>query len=142
MSLDIHGRWELVSWTATLPDGTEVHPFGEGGGGSLVYTPGGFMTGQLWAAERPPVSGDNPLGGTEAERAAAYSTFVSYSGGFEVRGDHIAHKVTASLFPNWVGEEQIRFHELDGDRLVLRTPPVDLGQQVGNTLSWVRVERW
>ncbi len=45
----------------------------------------------------------------------------------------------ARRFPDWTGEAQVRPFTLDGDRLVLRTPPkvVD-GRTTVNEMAWVR----
>ena len=40
---------------------------------------------------------------------------------------------------NWVGSEQVRFYELGDDRLVLRTPPITLGdEEITGVLTWQR----
>jgi Lipocalin-like domain len=46
-----------------------------------------------------------------------------------------------SSFPNWVGSEQMRFYELSGDELVLRTAPLLIGgDSIVNELRWRREE--
>ena len=43
--------------------------------------------------------------------------------------------------PNWVGTEQVRYFEVNGDELLLRTPPIEIGgTTLVNDLTWVRVE--
>jgi hypothetical protein len=74
------GRWRLASWSARNESGDVEYPFGERAEGSLVYTPGGWMTGILAVADRAPLSTDDVFGGSEAERAAAYSTYFAYCG--------------------------------------------------------------
>ena len=45
------------------------------------------------------------------------------------------------MFPNWVGGEQVRFYELDGSRLVLRTPPIPFGDgELTGVLTWERLK--
>ena len=137
----IVGRWRLTSWTARAEDGRVTYPFGEHAEGSLVYTPGGWMTGVLAVGDRARISSEDVVGGSEAERAAAYSTYFSYCGTYEVDGDVVVHRVRMSLFPNWVGSEQGRRFELSGDELVLTAQPVEVGGQlVVSELRWIREE--
>ena len=138
---DLIGRWRLVSWSARGDDGSVSHPFGEDPEGSLVYTTEGWMSAMLAPARRPPFATEGFLGGDEAERAEAFSTFIAYAGTFDIEGDDVVHHVTMSLFPNWVGTDQRRTGELTGGELVLRTAPVDVaGRMLVNELRWSRVE--
>lgn len=142
-AVDLIGRWRLVSWSTRDDDGTVAHPFGENPEGSLVYTAEGWMSALLAPAARPPLSSADVLGGDEAERAAAFSTFIAYAGTYDIEGDDVVHRVSVSLFPNWVGTEQRRTAKLNGDTLVLQTAPLDvLGRVVVNELRWVREERF
>jgi len=95
----------------------------------------------LATADRANMPTDDLVGGSEAERAAAYSSYIAYGGTYEVDGNLVIHRVRMSLFPNWVGSEQERHFELSGDELVLRGPPVEVaGQQVVSELRWTREE--
>ena len=135
------GRWRLVSWSTGTADGAVAYPFGERAEGSLVYTPRGWMTVTLAKADRASLSTDDLVGGSNAERAVAYSSYVAYCGTYEVEGDVVTHRVQMSLFPNWVGSEQKREFELSGDELVVRGPPVEIGGElVVSELRWVREE--
>lgn len=138
------GRWRLVSWRNVAADGTETHrPLGADPVGILVYTPGGWMAGQLAAGGRPALPTADPLGGAAEDRAAAYSSYVAYYGPYEVAGDRVVHHVRNSLFPNWAGLDQVRHASLTGDRLVLSTAPTELaGVTVVGELTWQREERW
>ncbi|WP_405493742.1 lipocalin-like domain-containing protein [Nocardia sp. NBC_00511] len=138
---ELVGRWELTGWTATTASGVVTRPFGDQPQGCVIYTAGGWMSGQLAVGKRPELATAVALGGTEAERAEAYSSYVAYCGEYRVEGDTVVHALRMSLFPNWVGTEQRRIVELAGDRLVLRTPPTPVGGQVlVNSLEWIRAE--
>lgn len=140
---DLIGRWRLVSWSTRDDDGTVAHPFGEDPEGSLVYTADGWMSAILAPADRPPLSTTDFLGGEEAERAEAFSTFIAYAGTYDIEEDDVVHQVTVSLLPNWVGSDQRRRAELVGDELVLRTAPLQvLGRVSVSELRWVRQERF
>jgi Lipocalin-like domain len=80
-------------------------------------------------------------GGSEAARAAAYSSYFAYCGTYEVSGDTIVHRVAMSLLPNWVGSSQTRYFEVNGDDLLLRTPPIEIGgMSLVNEFRWHREE--
>jgi len=135
------GRWKLVSWLARNGDGEVSYPFGERAEGTLVYTRGGWMSGQLAVSDRDALATNDVVGGDEIERAAAYSSYIAYAGTYEVVGDVVIHRVKMSLFPNWVNTEQRRYLEIDGDQIVLRTQHLDIGGDVLMTeLRWAREE--
>jgi hypothetical protein len=100
------------------------------------------MTAQVCAADRADLLTEDPLGGSDVERAAAFSSYVAYCGSYEVTADDVVvHRVAISLFPNWVGSEQTRYFELAGDELVLRTAPIKIGGKLlVNELRWHREE--
>jgi Lipocalin-like domain len=139
---DLTGVWKLVSWRRITGDGTVSHPLGDDASGILVYTRDGRMAVQLAAAGRPPLATDDPLGGSERERAAAYATCLAYFGRYEVRGDEVVHWIDESLYPNWSGAEQTRPFTHEHGTLVLRTPPMETAAgTVVNELAWEREDR-
>ena len=131
------GRWRLVSLVARATDGSLAFPLGPNAQGSLLYTAEGWMAAQVGSADRERFTTEDPIGASEAERAAAFSSYLAYCGPYDVAGDVITHHVVMSWFPNWVGTEQARSFELVGDELLLRTPPIEVG---GRTL--VSEFRW
>ncbi|MBF6241789.1 lipocalin-like domain-containing protein [Nocardia otitidiscaviarum] len=136
------GRWRLTAWTATDHTGSVTRPFGDHPDGSVIYTPGGWMSGHLSRPDRPHLSTPTALGGPEPERAQAYATYIAYCGEYRIEGDTVVHTLRMSLFPNWAGTEQRRTVDLSDDRLVLSTPPTPVGDQIlVNRLHWIRVER-
>jgi hypothetical protein len=136
VSVDLAGTWRLSSWRRVAQDGTITYPFGEDATGILVYGADGRMAVQMTAARRSGIPTSDPLGGDVEARAVAYSTFLGYFGSWEVRGDSVVHRIDASLYPNWSGAEQVRPFTYTGDRLVLRTPPA----AVVNEMAWIREE--
>jgi hypothetical protein len=57
-----------------------------------------------------------------------------------VSGNEVIHRIQASLIPNWIGGEQLRFWTLDGDTLTIATPPLRLdGRPQVSTLVWKRL---
>lgn len=136
------GTWQLIAWRRIGADGTIDYPLGQDARGQLIYTSNGRMAVQITGANRPVLATDDPLGGEVAARAEAYSTYLAYFGTYEVRSETVVHQINASLFPNWSDEEQVRPFAHDHDELVLRTPPMRVGDgtTVVNELVWTREE--
>ena len=80
-----------------------------------------------WGRTGLPYQVPDGFGGTPQERSAATSTYLSYSVLFEVRTDAgvaIPPDIEVSSFPNWVGKDQERFAQLEGNTLTLSTKPM------------------
>ena len=78
------------------------------------------------------------------ERSEAISTYLSYSGPFEVLADQdtVIHHIQICSFPNWIGNAQVRFANLDGNLLTLSTKPMTFqGVERSAHLVWERVGR-
>jgi 3-hydroxybutyryl-CoA dehydrogenase len=134
-----HGAWRLVAFESSGKHGPTTFPLGEEASGLLVYTRSGHMSVLLSRIDRPRLASEDVTAGTADEWSEAAQSFFSYSGTFEVRGDRVIHRVAQSSFPNWVGTEQERFFEFEGDRLILRTPPMRIGDDdVVSRLVWER----
>ena len=98
------------------------------------------MSVSLMRPGRVPFAGDDLLGGAPAERAAAAAGSVSYCGRYELRDGAVVHHVELSLFPNWVGVEQVRFDRVAGDELTITTGAVRIGGESVSRLVWERAE--
>ena len=81
--------------------------------------------------------------GSEREIRAAFINMICYFGHYQVEESEqrVVHQVEGCSFPNWIGSRQVRFYAFSGDRLTLRTVPLQLGNgvQVGE-LVWQRTE--
>ena len=134
------GTWRLLSWeNRSVADGKVSHPLGKDAVGYIMYGPDGYMSVAISRPERTRFAAGDLLGGTIEERARAAETYVSYCGRYEFRGDTVVHRVELSLFPDWVGIEQERLVEVEGDRLTLSTRPILLGgKQRTAHLIWER----
>ena len=138
---DLVGTWKLVSAWSTRPNGQRVALLGEHPIGFLTYTREGRMHAILGDSQRPALSSEDRLSATVAERAAAFSSFVSYAGTFRIEGDNVIHRVEISSFQNWVGTDQVRQMKLEGNRLTLRPPKRALGGELrANELVWERLK--
>jgi hypothetical protein len=141
MSKLLVGTWRIASFSVMSLETNEVsRPFGENPSGYLQYSPGGHIVVFLSAGEMPKVS--PPF--SDADRAAMHSKiFGAYAGTYTVDGNKVTHHIVASYRPDWVGADQVRFVELSGDKLTIKTAPLvgpTTGQQIVSTLTFERVE--
>lgn len=134
----ILGVWELVAAEARYDDGVVEQPYGPNPQGLLVYTPEGWMNVYVSSAERPRFASNDMWRGTPEELRAAFQGCSAYFGRYEVdeAARVVIHNVTAALFPNWSGQVQRRHVSLEGEQLVLSTPPMRVGDR-GCTAAFV-----
>ncbi|MCB1676177.1 MAG: lipocalin-like domain-containing protein [Halioglobus sp.] len=139
---DLHGAWQLESWTIGYSSGDDfTYPFGEDPQGLLLYSPTGWMSASIGTAQRAPLpEGVSLRKLPAAQRAAAFSSYFHYAGRYRVVDGDVVHYVTHSLNPNFVGTQQMRHAELDGQTLVLSGK-----DQVGevtrfHSLVWHRID--
>jgi hypothetical protein len=133
---DFVGTWKLLDYSFLYDDGRVEKPWGENVVGYLLYSAEGYMSGNLSPSGRR--HNVEKAGDRKSSRKRDY---IAYAGPYTVEGDTVTHHVEVSLFPNWLGTAQLRYHKLEGDTLVLRTPPVlsDDGM-VAVQLTWQRVK--
>lgn len=93
MAGSVVGTWRLKRWEARDADGRVVDPLGANAVGYLSYTPGGHMSVSMMRAERAAFAGDDLLGGTPEEKAAAAESYITYCGRYEVRDGTVIHHV-------------------------------------------------
>ena len=139
------GTWRLVSYVERdVESSEESHPMGERPLGLLIYAQDGFMSVQLSSANRLPFQGSDPYCGTPEEYTGAASRYIAYSGPFyiDVPNGSLIHEMQVSLFPNWLGQRQVRRFQIEGDLLRLATDrPMNFGGALKTaTLVWRRVQ--
>ena len=141
MGVKVAGSWRLVTWRRVVEGGDTTWPLGENPIGVLIYAEDGRMAVQMLAVDRARIDSTDALGGTAEERAAAYSTCLAYYGSYEADENAITHRVEGSLYPNWSETVQVRPYTLEGETLVLRTPPSQGPDgTVVNEIVWLRDE--
>ncbi len=128
------GNWTLVSYDAIAPDGTRSLPFGQAVG-RLSYDEHGHMSGQVMRPGRSRVS--IGTGGAQQVRAA-YIGYIAYFGRYEIspNGDAVVHHVDGALNPAWVGGDQIRQMQFEGDQLILQADVLKNHQKIRHVLTW------
>jgi lipocalin-like protein len=113
---DLAGSWKLVSIKTEIADTKEiVDIFGPDPLGYGVFTVDGRWIVIITASGLSEPDNDQ-------QRATTYDALGAYSGRYMLTGNQLTIKVDVASNPGVIGREQIRFAELDGDRLVLTTP--------------------
>ena len=90
---------------------------------------------------RPLFAAGDQASGTPEEIQAALQGYVAYYGSCEVDEEKktLTTYVEGSMYPNWVGTRQLRYYQLRGNQLVLKTPPMPVGdQEFTGVLTWER----
>ena len=114
------GAWQLVRWTIEYPpSGRVTQPFGADPEGLLVYTADGHMSAVMQRSNRPRLSRADPHAVTDVEKAAAFATYLHYSGAWSVSNGNVIHDVRHAMNPNLIGTRQVRSISLTGDHLEL-----------------------
>ena len=99
-----------------------------------MYNDDGYMFVAIMAPHRLRFAADDLLSATKEEEALAEETYLSYCGRYDFLGDTVVHHVEMSLFPNWIGGDQVRVVDLRGNRLTLSTrAPITQGHSADCT---------
>jgi hypothetical protein len=136
------GTWQLTSFSLIVVDTKEMsRPYGDHPTGYIQFSPGGHMVMFLAAGElKPPAAGSY----TDAERADVHRSIIgAYAGTYTVEGNTVIYHVMTSWRPEWIGRNQVRYFEINGTNLTIKTTPVTFtrtGQTIVATLTFDRVE--
>ncbi|WP_088623175.1 lipocalin-like domain-containing protein [Oceanicola sp. 22II-s10i] len=111
----IYGNWKLLAVKWVFSDNGEVMvPFGDTPVGYIAITRDDRLTTVITAQDRSPNAGETP-------EAAMIRTMFAYSGALRIEGSRFIATVDAAWHPDYVGTEQVRNFEIDGDRLTIAT---------------------
>jgi hypothetical protein len=138
----IVGTWQLTSFSSLVLDTKETsRPYGDHPTGYIQYSPGGHMVVFLTSGElKPPASASY----TDAERVDVHRAIAgAYAGTYSVEGNKVVHHILTSWRPEWIGGDQIRYFEINGKTLTIKTAPIKshrTGQDIVATLNFERVE--
>jgi len=135
------GAWKLLVFEFRS-EGQVVFPFGTNFSGLCLYDSTGNMALQIMRGDRPRFAVNDQQLGTPTEVAAAFFGYLSYSGTYVADEAHgvIVHHVSQSLFPNWVGTDQVRFFRISGNRLIVSAPTQQVGGHLMDVmLVWERL---
>lgn len=135
----IIGTWRLRAYEVRPHNGAAAgRPRWTRFAGQLVYTAGGRMSVHISTLDQRPFEAERRWDGTPDEKARAFDDYLAYAGTFRWEGDRVVHVIEQSLFPNWVGGEQVRMATLEDGLLVLTDTAAREDASV--VLIWERVE--
>jgi len=115
------GAWRLASWRIEYPPGKRVtEPYGPAPEGLLLYTADGYMSAAMQRPARPKLSRATLAAVSDAEKAAAFASYLQYAGRWHVAGTDVHHEIDLAMNPNLLGTRQVRGAILRDDELELR----------------------
>lgn len=136
---NLEGCWRLVSYEFRSSDGRVFHPWGEDPIGVVIFDDNGHFSAQIMRRNRPIFTSETP---TAEETKPAYEGYMAYFGRYEIvpEKNMLINHVEGALNPSWVGGKQIRYFEISGNRVTLRTDPINRGGTVvTGTLVWEKM---
>ena len=140
MLVSLTGVYRLVACEVLWADGRIELPYGTDPEGLLAYTSSGYVTGHLMRRDVTKFrTGARQAAAEEAKEA--FLGYLGYYGTYTVNeeGGTVTHHVLGSWHPNWVGTDQVRHFCLEGETLVIETPPIASGSASYRTrLVWRR----
>lgn len=99
---DIIGAWQLEEFRLVDVKGGVTKPWGPGSIGLLMYTPDGYMAASIRSEDR-----------------TRGTSFMGYSGPFELGAGRVEHKVAVSSDSKLIGTTQVRSARLESGKLIL-----------------------
>ena len=81
--------------------------------GIIQYTADGFMSCMICRPNRVKFTTGGQWNASDAEKAGAYNSMMSYAGRYSIENNTVTHFVNLSLFPNWIGGQQKRSFQFD-----------------------------
>ena len=135
------GTWKLISFEVHLSDGSVMEPYGDDPIGMAIFDRNYNFIAQLMRSNRKNFDADNQLGGTPEEIKEAFEGCTAYFGNCEFKDEKtFVNKVEGSLYPNWIGGEQVRYYRFYDNILELKAPSMKMGDvEFSSILKWERV---
>ena len=138
---NLRGTWRLASWIVEIIEtGEQFRQFGDDPPGFIHFTAEGRVFAVLTASGRKPVE-------TEADEIAAFGSLIAYTGTYRIEGNKLLTTVDVSADPAAVGTDLVRYFDISGDELEIKTAPffsakpsLGLGEkQLQSFLLWKRI---
>jgi hypothetical protein len=131
------GGWSLVS-VVSEGAGKKLEPYGPTPRGYMTLLPNGRFSIQTFRPGSPKFAANDRTKGTVEENRAVVHNSVSYFGTYTIDETHGVMKIhiEQSTYPNYDGQDQQRFLDLNGDELQFRNPTATTGGAL--TVTWKR----
>ncbi len=111
---DLVGVWTLEATYTEDEDGNRTPALGDDPQGRIMYTADGYMTAMTGRGDRQLPA----TGASDAEKAAAFDSYMNYAGRWLLRDNVVTHQIEYATNPNWVGTTRERTIDHQGDRMV------------------------
>lgn len=129
LSRKIVGVWQLVSYEVELQaTGELINAMGNHPRGRVIFTNDGWVAFNLEGTDRKPAK-------TEADRARLMTSLVAYIGQYRIEGDQWITSVQTAWAPEWVGTEQRRNVNIEGNIAKVITPWREMPNWAKNQMS-------
>jgi hypothetical protein len=136
-STKLIGTWRLVSFQIKVvgEDGASKDIFGPNPFGRAIFSPEHYVIVFISRPDRRPPNND-------AEAAALLSSMSAYTGKFRIEGNKWITSVDGAWNEVFKASEQVRYFDLVGDKLTVRTPEQEsavlIGKRTVGTLVFQR----
>lgn len=132
------GTWRLRSYVVIAGTGERSTPYGEHPIGYLSYSADGRM--QVIGTASGRIAPHNAAPADE-KRVSLYDTMFAYAGTYSVDVGKVTHHVDISWNEAWNGTDQVRFYEVNGNTLTIKSRLTDpmSGAESQYDLVWERV---
>ena len=110
------GTWKLVSYQVEVQtSGEKLNVMGDKPTGYVSFLPEGRVFFVFTGEGRKPAKSCD-------EKADLLSTLIAYTGTYRIEDGKWITKVEVAWNPEWIGTEQVRPFQLDGNQLKVLTP--------------------
>ena len=142
---DIVGTWMLVARGASESHRAALEErYGTLSVGVVFLSADGWLCAALGRGNRERLPGDPEwhADAPDADRLAAFDSYVSYAGRWRIEDGRVITKVEFALNPSWVGGEQVRDVEMldDGTLRLVVTRTWPDGEKVSVWVDWRRAD--
>lgn len=139
---DIEGLWNLLSMEQRYDDGRVIYPFGRNVEGRIYYGADKSMFCAIQKSGRTPFSTGKQWTADASEKAHAYDDYLTYCGRYGMEGHTVTHHIEISLYPDWIGKQQVRKIRIDDGKLLITARLEDNTPEARTSLLiWERVSR-
>jgi hypothetical protein len=116
------GTWRQLSGTMVETDsGEQKSNLSAAPNGYVNFSADGRLILLSTDSARKPPAGQVP---TAAEAEALYRSMIGYAGTYTVEGNKVTYDLDLTWNESWTGTKQVRFWEVNGDRLTVTTPEI------------------
>jgi len=142
------GTWRLVGLNGARPSSGATNAVSDQPSGTIIYDATGRMAVQILYKQNRANFAKGPNAGTQEEKAASFESYTAYWGTYTVdaKAGTITHHIEGALNPGNTGKDNLRYFELEGNRLTLNNPDDGKGgfrdrKETSRQLVWERVEQ-